>query len=373
MTKILMIEDENTLREEVCEWLMLEGYEVLDAQDGVAGIELAYKHRPDLIICDIAMPRMNGHNVLLELQSHPETVTIPFIFVTARSDTEDIRHGMSLGADDYITKPFTRLQLLESITSRLEKKAQIEENFNQKVDYLASALDEERTKQLLKSRMVSMFAHDFRNPLTVIMSSANILQNYSDKMTKERRSAKLQQVVGAVSRLIQMLDEMLLIAEMEGGHLQFNSEQLDLTVLVKDIVDNFQFIYWKTHTIDLTSNLNGKYLLDARLVGQIIDNLLSNATKYSPQGGKVIVSLTEAPDAIQIVVKDEGLGIPESSQVMLFEAFQRGANVGQIKGTGLGLAIVKQAVDMHGGHISFISEVNIGTTFTITLPNSKLG
>jgi len=371
MTRILVIDDETTLREEVCEWLMLEDYEVFDAQDGVAGIELAYKHRPDLIICDIAMPRMNGHNVLLELQSHPETATIPFIFVTARADTEDIRYGMSLGADDYITKPFTRLQLLDSIKSRLEKKAQMEASFNQKVDYFASALDEERTKQVLKSRLVSMFAHDFRNPLAVIMSSVNILQSYSEKMTEEKQSAKLQQIEGSVSRLINMLDEMLLIAEMEGGHLQFKPELLNLTTLVEDTVKNFQSIYYETHIIEFTSNFNGQHLLDARLVRQIVDNLLSNATKYSPQGGKVTVSLMEALDAIQIIVKDEGLGIPEANHDVLFEAFERGTNVGQIKGTGLGLSIVKQAVDIHGGEINFISEVDLGTTFTITLPNTK--
>ena len=368
MMRILVIEDETTLREEVSEWLMMEDYDVFAAQDGLAGIELAYKHHPDLIICDIAMPRMNGHNVLLELQSHPETATIPFIFITARADIEDIRHGMNIGADDYITKPFTRLQILDSIKSRLEKRAQVEASFNQKMDYLADALDEERTKQVLKSRLVSMFAHDFRNPLAVIMSSVNILQNFSERLTEERKSAKLQQIEGSVSRLSHMLDEMLLIAEMEGGHLQFNPEPLDLTTLVEDTVKNFQSIYRETHIIEFTSSLNGQYLLDARLVRQIVDNLLSNATKYSPQGGTVTVSLTETPDVIQIIVKDEGLGIPKATQESLFEAFERGTNVGQIKGTGLGLSIVKQALDIHGGEINFISEVNRGTTFTISLP-----
>src|SRR5690349_8908794 len=115
MTKILVIEDEKILREEVADWLMLEDYEAMSAEDGIAGVEAAFRHLPDLIICDITMPRLDGHGVLLELRANSTTADIPFIFVTARASYEDVRTGMDLGADDYITKPFTRLELLTAI------------------------------------------------------------------------------------------------------------------------------------------------------------------------------------------------------------------------------------------------------------------
>src|SRR5258707_7424131 len=122
MTQILVIEDETMLREEVLDWLTFEGYEAVGAQDGLVGVETAAEHRPDLIICDITMPRLDGYGVLLEIQANPATIGIPFIFVTARASQEDTRKGMASGADDYITKPFTRLDLLQAVKAPLEKK-----------------------------------------------------------------------------------------------------------------------------------------------------------------------------------------------------------------------------------------------------------
>src|SRR5689334_13856266 len=122
MTKILIIEDEQILREEVTKWLQLEDYETFNAPDGLAGISEALAHKPDLIICDITMPLLDGHGVLLELRANPVTVDTPFIFVTARAAYEDVRQGMDLGADDYIIKPFGRVELLQAVRTRLGKK-----------------------------------------------------------------------------------------------------------------------------------------------------------------------------------------------------------------------------------------------------------
>ncbi len=120
MPTILVIEDESLLRVEVAEWLMFEGYTAITAEDGVVGVEKALQHGPDLIVCDIMMPRLDGYGVLLEIRSNSVTADIPLIFLTARAAHEDIRAGMNLGADDYLTKPFTRVELLQAIKSRLE-------------------------------------------------------------------------------------------------------------------------------------------------------------------------------------------------------------------------------------------------------------
>src|SRR5260221_10488792 len=119
MTKILVIEDEAILRGEVAEWLTFEGYDVISAGDGVAGVECAFRDLPDLIISDITMPRLDGYGVLLEMHANAATAHIPFILVTARASHDDIRQGMALGADDYITKPFSRLELLQAVQARL--------------------------------------------------------------------------------------------------------------------------------------------------------------------------------------------------------------------------------------------------------------
>jgi DNA-binding response OmpR family regulator len=123
MTKILVIEDENGLREEIIEWLTIEGYEVFGAQDGIDGVSEALSCQPDLIVCDVTMPRLDGYGVLLELRANPNTAAIPFVFLTARATQDDVRRGMDQGADDYITKPFTLREFLQTIQNRLWKKA----------------------------------------------------------------------------------------------------------------------------------------------------------------------------------------------------------------------------------------------------------
>src|SRR5262245_26156190 len=134
MHKVLVIEDEAPLREEIHDWLQFENYEVLEAADGVAGVELALKHYPDIIISDIRMPRLDGYGALLEIRSHAATTHIPFIFLTAKATREDIRTGMNLGADDYLTKPFTHKELLQAVQSRLEKKTAQEQEYQQHID-----------------------------------------------------------------------------------------------------------------------------------------------------------------------------------------------------------------------------------------------
>src|SRR5687768_634463 len=177
MTKILVIDDEAILRTEVVEWLTLEGYEAASAADGMEGINEAFHYLPDLIVCDITMPILDGYGVLLELRSNPTTAHIPFIFVTARAAYEDVRQGMDLGADDYITKPFTRLELLQAIQTRLAKKSVQEHHQQQQVEQWQQAFEQEREQRLLKSKLVAMFSHDFRNPLASIISSNTLLRD----------------------------------------------------------------------------------------------------------------------------------------------------------------------------------------------------
>src|SRR5258708_24651048 len=134
MTKILLIEDEARLREEVAEWLTFEGYEVISAEDGVVGVEYATRDLPDLIISDITMPRLDGYGVLQYLRGLAETAMIPLIFLTALADKSAMREGMGLGADDYVTKPFALKELLDAIATRLERQAALKKHVEKKMD-----------------------------------------------------------------------------------------------------------------------------------------------------------------------------------------------------------------------------------------------
>jgi len=363
-----VIDDEGTLRDEVVEWLTLEGYEAIAAEDGAAGLDAAFRYLPDLIVCDITMPHLNGYGVLLEMRANPLTATIPFVLVTARASYDDIRQGMLMGADDYITKPFKRLELLQAIQTRLEKKAAYQRAHQRDVDQLQAALEQKQEQYLLRTKMVAMFSHDFRNPLTSILSSNNLVRDYADRLDEQRRLTHLNRVEASVHQLLHMLDDMLVVAQMETGHLDFKPDLIDVGKFFQQMVEEFQAIHGETHRVLFENRFIDPMWADARLLRQIGANLISNAIKYSPQGSTVRVLLDKHEGNFVLTVQDQGIGIFEADQAHLFEAFQRGSNVGQVPGTGLGLAIVKQATKLHTGTIGLESQLGSGTKVIVTIP-----
>src|SRR5260221_361335 len=156
MTKIVVIEDEEFLLQEIVDTLNFEGFEVAGAENGLQGYKLVRETMPDLVICDVMMPVLDGYGVLLKLRSEPETSLIPFIFLTAKASREDMRHGMDFGADDYVTKPFTREILLSEIRTRLEK-------------YAASRREYDKGLDSLRNSIILTLPHELRTPLTSII------------------------------------------------------------------------------------------------------------------------------------------------------------------------------------------------------------
>src|SRR5260221_6708142 len=160
LTKILVIEDEATLREEVMDWLRSEGYEAFGAEDGMVGVEYAALHVPDLIVAHTATPRLDGYGVLLEMHANPLTARIPFIFLTAGITHEDRRKVKVWGADYYITKPFSRLEFLQAVQARLEKHTAQKLYQEQQIAHLQAALTQEHEERMLRTKLVAMFSHE---------------------------------------------------------------------------------------------------------------------------------------------------------------------------------------------------------------------
>lgn len=370
MQTILVIEDEALLRAEVEEWLKFEGYNAITAEDGIAGVEKALQHLPDLIVCDIMMPRLDGYGVLIEIRSNHKTADTPFVFLTARAAHEDIRAGMNLGADDYLTKPFTRIDLLQAVKSRLDTAAARRSKINEEIEELRAALAKEHEQRLIKGKLVGMFSHDFRNPLATILSSISLLRDYADRMDEKRRQAHMNRVDASVRQLLHMLDDMLIITQMESGKLEFKPELLYVEQFFQRIIEEFQIIHAETHTFRIESRFNDPMMADPRLLRQIAANLISNAIKYSPAGSEIHIMLGLHQGQFVFSVEDHGIGIPEEDQPGLFSVFHRGSNVGDVKGTGLGLAIVKQAIELHSGTLQVESETGRGTKITVMIPIS---
>ncbi|MCI0709889.1 MAG: PAS domain S-box protein [Chloroflexi bacterium] len=239
--------------------------------------------------------------------------------------------------------------------------------------HLQQELEREKELRELKSRFLSMVAHDFRTPLTLIMSSTGLVRMLGDKITSDQRDTSLQKIDRQVERLSKLLDEVSFINrnELSGHKLQLTP--VSMVTFLKQIVDEVTYSTPKPITITLACGDPDIYLLDELLLHQIFSNLVSNAVKYSKQDeGKVVIACNVVDDWLRIDVSDKGIGIPEEDQKYIFEVFHRARNVGNISGSGLGLAIVKTAVEAHGGRIDFESEVGKGTTFRVQLPAQSI-
>ncbi len=223
----------------------------------------------------------------------------------------------------------------------------------------------------MKTRYISMAAHDLRNPLAVIQSAFTILERYSDRLSEEKKREKYDVMRESIKRIVALLDDILTLGRVESGKLALTPAPTDVVALCKEIIAEISHTGNAPQTIDFSCR--GTYrtpVLDAKFMWHILSNLLSNAIKYSPAESTITFTVDCQPQQVTFCIQDQGIGIPEDDQKQLFESFFRASNVGQIPGTGLGLAIVKQLVDLHNGSITFTSKTGVGTTFTVTIPQT---
>ena len=230
-------------------------------------------------------------------------------------------------------------------------------------------LARERELNELKSDFVSLVSHEFRTPLEIILSSADNLDRYHDRLPAEKREQLLRTIHKSVKRMAGMMEEVLVLGRVESGRMPFAPEDLDLPAFGRRLSEEIEAVHGGRCPIKLT--VDGELptaFADENLLRHILTNLLSNAVKYSPEGQPVDLTLAaNGPDAV-IQVRDRGCGIPAADQARLFQAFHRGANVRHVPGTGLGLLIVRRCLDLHGGDITCTSAEGEGTTFTVHLP-----
>lgn len=235
------------------------------------------------------------------------------------------------------------------------------------------ALEKEKELSELKSNFISIASHEFRTPLTVIMASAKLQKHYSHKLSEEQKQQQLDRLLRASDRILRLLDDILILGRAEAGKIELSPASLNLKDFCLELLAEIEAIDENQHSIIFRNgeSVDRNIIADENLLRYILTNLLSNATKYSPQNTPVMFNV--AIDTCEVIfqVKDRGLGIPSEDIPHLFESFHRAKNVGEIKGTGLGLAIVKRAVELYEGAIDMESKINEGTTFTVTLPLLK--
>ena len=261
----------------------------------------------------------------------------------------------------------------DSLARRVEERTAelrlANEQLRQAHEQVSRALEIEKELGELKSRFISMTSHEFRTPLTGILSAAEMLEEYGDQWSQERKLVYLRRIQASVQHMTDLLNDVLVIGRAEAGKLDLRPAPLDLLKFCQELMEELQLTTGNQHTLTFASV--GECVqahMDENLLRHILINLLSNAIKYSPQGGEVLFTLICQADQAIFRVQDQGIGIPPEDQARLFDTFHRASNVRNIPGTGLGLAIVKRSVDAQGGTIRVESQVGAGTTVTVMLP-----
>jgi signal transduction histidine kinase len=366
MKRILVIEDERAVRLNILKMLRSEGFEVLDAENGAIGVELAQSHLPDLVICDILMPELDGYGVLTTLRQNSTTASVPFIFLTARVDRSDLRLGMNLGADDYLTKPFTRAELLGAITSRLKKYTAIEQ--------LQNKIQELQQLNLLKDDLIGTVTHDLRAPLANIQIILQMLPQLPDD---EQRQRYMQILQAECSRELNLLNDLLDLQRLESSQGDLPAEAIDLSLWIPNIVELFQARMRDRQqrlTVHLSPNLP-TLEINPEGISRVLQELLNNACKYTAPGDEIILRVSSEPPveangtSIILFSVANQAEIPAVALSQLFDKFYRVPQGDRWKqgGTGLGLSLVKQLVQRLHGSIHATSETG-WTEFVVRLP-----
>ncbi|MBX2939433.1 MAG: PAS domain S-box protein [Ferruginibacter sp.] len=342
-----------------------------------------YTHHPEQRAMGIGMDlfavKKNGEEFPVEISlGHYESEEGAFViaFISDITQRKKIEADVIAQREELkqINKQFEELnnnleKTVEKRTSQLKKlMLQIEASR----DDLSTALNKEKELSDMKSRFVSMASHEFRTPLSTILSSASLLAKYTTADEQEKRDKHIQRIKSSVNNLTGILDEFLAIGKIEDGHIAAHHCHFNIQQLISTICSEMEALVVHHQTIVYTHTGEEMVYLDPSLLRNIIVNLLSNAIKFSHPGGNISVSTSlNKKNVLRISVSDHGIGISEEDQLHLFERFYRAKNATNIQGTGLGLHIVANYVEIMNGKIDWFSELEKGTTFNITFQIPK--
>jgi DNA-binding response OmpR family regulator/anti-sigma regulatory factor (Ser/Thr protein kinase) len=355
---ILLIDDSDYITEGIASLLRFEGYTVLTASNGRDGLAIARQHHPDLIICDVSMPEMDGYTVLRHLRDDPETASLRFMFLTARAEKSNMRTGMDIGADDYLVKPFSVEELLSAIDAQW-KKSDLQK----------------RNVEEIKLNVTYALPHEFRTPLNHIISAANVLKTSGCEQTIVAELA--EDILSSAKRLLRITENFLVYAQLEALSADHNARQQlcqyrtdEAAAMVADIAMTKASQIGRTSDLVLGSIPEGVCLaMSSENFHKIIDELIDNAFKFSAAGTPVEIVMNTDTAWFELCITDRGIGMTPAQIIAIGAYTQFNRVVQEQQGIGLGLVIARRLVELHGGE--FRIESHAGTTVTVRLPRCK--
>ena len=344
--QVLIVEDERDVAELLRYNLEKENYRVLVAYSGEEAIEIVKCHMPDVVLLDIMLPELNGWEVCRILREGAKEICVPIIMLTALSSEEARIQGLTLGADDYVSKPFSIRELLLKIRKLIDRQQTLK---------MIQAKAQERDTSL------RYLVHELKNSMNVIGGFSAL------GLRKEGAQDYLRTINVAAAHAESLLNDASLLTRLENQQGSLPMESLDMGSMAEEVVAVFRDTA-KSRQIEIVFMNNTSSLIsgNSTAVRQVLMNLLSNAVKYNRYGGRVWMTVEGMRDGIDVSITDEGCGIPRADIPKIFDKFYRAAGSEHVKGAGLGLYIVKLLIEAMGGKISAVSKPGVGSTFTVS-------
>lgn len=364
-THILIVEDEAIVAADLAAHLERMGYEVTGiAASASEAMAIVQATHPDLVLMDIRLDgEMDGIEAADQILT---TFNIPVVYLTAIADDKTIQRAKASLPFGYLVKPFQGENLrvtIEIALARYQAETQIHQALH-RVQH-----PQEVQPIPYPSAFLTRASDQLRTPLSIVQGMTQTMQRYGHTMSEHEQHQQLAEIEVAVSAMNQLLDNLLMLGELATHRESCHRIAVDLIGFCQDLIESLQANLAEPYQLHFfTCGECPLIYWDDRLLWHLLHHLLSNAIKYSPDGGIIQLHLICDSRSIQFQVADQGIGIPLTEHRDLFAPFQRASNVGQIPGAGLGLAIVKQLVDLHRGQIWYRSNPAQGSTFTVTLP-----
>ncbi len=372
--QILVVDDNLQNRMLVEAHLAAAGYAVTLAEDGEQAVDMFVRNMPDVVLLDVVMPKMDGFEACRRMRAVRHGAEAAIVFLTALSEMGAHQDAMQAGADDFLTKPINRTELLMRVRSLVWMK-RLKEGLRNGYDLIRSQREALFVAQRQKEETITYIVHDLQNPLASVLANTEFLIG-QDSLSPDLRDAGYD-ILEASRAMQRMVQNLLDISRSEDGALVPNAQPIDLAELVKTIgVDMTYRLSEKKLKLETAfETQDAKVNADPDLLRRLVENLLDNAFKYSPQNGVVeLKAKLGEGDSVEFRVIDHGIGIPEEMREQVFEKYvrlEREATRGRRAGRGLGLAFCRLAVEVHGGRIWVEAAEPTGAAFCVRLPRAK--
>lgn len=351
---ILIVDDELGNFDVLEAMLMSDGYQLHYAANGTQALTFLETHPPDAILMDVMMPGIDGIELCRQIKANRNWCHIPIVMVTSLYTKEDLARCLNAGANDFLSKPVSSIELCARVRSMLRIKQQHDE--------LQKLLE-------IREDMVGMVVHDLRNPLSSIIISIELLR--MTQAVNDKGQDKIDRIAISTQQLQLQIDSLLMMAKLESGKMVLNLTEIDLCAICTAAINDLEAIANQKH-LTIVRHLpepGGCIPVDTNIFRRTLDNLLSNAIKFSASHSNIVLGAKYLEDGGAVIcVTDSGPGVSEELKKHIFDKYEIGTLMSGVSQTGLGLAFVKMAIEAHGGNISVDNNYPRGSTFTLELP-----